>query len=345
MTARITPDDILTDDRLAAMRSAVMTEVGDDLRARRRSRKHRTLGIAAAATIAVVAVGGVVASQFQGGGSDSAFSAPAPQTATAGRGAAESAPITGGAPTIAPAPKAAPTTGAAAPTTGAGAPSTPANAPASRQVITTGTVDVTNPDPAAVSTELAALAERLGGRVDQRTETGGENARARLTLRVPNEKVNELVEKVGGLGEVGSVRLEHEDVTGTVVDLEARIRATQVSVDRLTANLARAETTDQVIAAESALTSRQQELETLQSRRASIGDQVSLSTVTVSIDKPAAAGADRSGFTGGLRNGWDALLGAGRWLLVIVGAVLPWAAVLLIVYGLYRAVRRLRPRS
>lgn len=336
MTSRITPDDILTDDRLTVMRTAVMTEVGDDLQARRSRRKHRTMGIAAAAAIAVVAVGGVVASQFQGGTSDSAFyQPPAPQAG--GRGAAESAPITGGQAAVAPAPKAAPTTGPAAP-------STPVTAPADRQVITTGTVDVTNADPASAARELAAAAERLGGRVDARTETGGEKARAKLTLRVPNDKVNELVEKIGGLGEVGSVQLEHEDVTGTVVDLEARIRATQVSVDRLTAILAKADTTDQVIAAESALTSRQQELESLQSRRASIGDRVSLSTVTVSIEKPTVT-ADRSGFTGGLQNGWDALLAAGRWLLVIVGAVLPWAAVLLVLYGVYRAVRRFRPRS
>ncbi|KXO97382.1 Uncharacterised protein (plasmid) [Tsukamurella tyrosinosolvens] len=337
MTTRITPDDILTDDRLAAMHSAVMTEVGDDLQARRRRRRHRTMGIAAAAAVAVVAVGGgVVATQLQSSTSESSPSyASAPQTG--GRGAAESAPITGAAPMVAPAPK-------TAPTTAPNAPSTPMTAPTNRQVITTGTVEVTNADPASVATELAATAERLGGRVDARTETGGEKARATLTLRVPNEKVNELVEKVGGLGEVGSVRLEHEDVTGTVVDLEARIRATQVSVDRLTAILARADTTDQVIAAESALTSRQQELETLQSRRASIEDQVSLSTVTVTVEKPTVT-VDRSGFTGGLRDGWDALLGAGRWLLVIVGAVLPWAAVLLVLYGVYRAVRRFRRRS
>lgn len=337
MTTRITPDDILTDDRLAAMHSAVMTEVGDDLQARRRRRRHRTMGIAAAAAVAVVAVGGgVVATQLQSSTSESSPSyASAPQTG--GRGAAESAPITGAAPMVAPAPK-------TAPTTAPNAPSTPMTAPTNRQVITTGTVEVTNADPASVATELAATAERLGGRVDARTETGGEKARATLTLRVPNEKVNELVEKVGGLGEVGSVRLEHEDVTGTVVDLEARIRATQVSVDRLTAILARADTTDQVIAAESALTSRQQELETLQSRRASIEDQVSLSTVTVTVEKPTVT-VDRSGFTGGLRDGWDALLGAGRRLLVIVGAVLPWAAVLLVLYGVYRAVRRFRRRS
>lgn len=332
MTTRTTPDDILTDDRLAAMRSTVMTEVDDGLRKRRKRRTQRTMGIAAAATIAVVAVGGgVVASQFSSSGNESGYSATAPARETATGGAKSAPTLRSGGPQAAVAPE-------AAPNASPNAPSVPASAPASRQVITTGTVEVTNADPASVARELAATAERLGGRVDERTETGGEDARATLKLRVPNDRVNELVEKVGGLGEVGSVRLEHEDVTGTVVDLDARIRATQVSVDRLTAILGRAETTDQVIAAESALTGRQQELETLQSRRASIGDRVSLSTVTVRVVKPTVT-ADRSGFTGGLRDGWDALLGAGRWLLVGVGAALPWAAVLLVLYGAYRGVR------
>lgn len=87
-----------------------------------------------------------------------------------------------------------------------------------------------------------------------------------------------------------------------------------------------------------------QELESLQSRRASIEDRVALSTVTVSVEKPTVT-ADRSGFTGGMQDSWDALLDAGRWLLVIVGAVLPWAAVLLVLYGAYRAVPRFRTRS
>ncbi|KXO88962.1 DUF4349 domain-containing protein [Tsukamurella pseudospumae] len=334
-------DDILTDDRIARMRGAVMAEVGADLDRVRRSRRHRTIGISAAAAVAVVAVGGGVLVGTQG----SQTSSSAPEAA---RGAAPTQYAGTPTRTAEPTPTRAGPAAAAAPTTAPNgtptAPSTPAPIQNNRQVITTGSVSVTNADPAAVARELAAAAERLGGRVDARTESGGDDARASLTLRVPNDKVNELVEKVGGLGEVGTVRLEHEDVTGTVVDLDARIRATQVSVDRLTAILARADTTAEVIAAESALTTRQQELETLQSRRASIGDQVSLSTVTVTVTKPTVT-VDRSGFTGGLQDGWDALLGAGRWLLVITGAVLPWAAVLLVLYGVYRGVRHFRRRS
>ncbi|BDH56212.1 DUF4349 domain-containing protein [Tsukamurella sp. PLM1] len=211
-------------------------------------------------------------------------------------------------------------------------------------MITTGSVALRMDDPAGAAEDLAAEAERLGGRVDERTESGVDDAkRATLRLRVPNDKVDDLVAKVGRLGEVRSVSLQHEDVTTTVVDLEARIRATQLSVDRLTDILARADTSDKVIAAEGALTKRQQELESLQSRRASIGEKVALSTVTVSISTPSA-GEDRGGFLGGLEDGWDAMVGAARWLVVAVGAVLPWAALLLVLYGLYRTVRRLRSR-
>ncbi|KXP10989.1 hypothetical protein AXK57_06350 [Tsukamurella pulmonis] len=338
MTARTTPDDILTDDRLAAMRSAVMAEVDTDVQARRRSRRRRTMGIAAAAAIAVVAVGGgVVVNQFQDTGSDKSFSVPGAGPQTAARGAAESAPVTGGAPLAAPAPQAAPTTGPMPPPT-------PTPITNNRHVVTTGTVTVTSTDPAAAAKDLAATAERLDGRVDERRETRGDQASATLRLRIPSERITELLDRAGSVGTVASVELEHEDVTDTAVDLDARIRATQVSVDRLSAVLARAETTDQVIAAESALTSRQQELESLQSRRASIADRVSLSTVTVTIEKPTVT-VDRSGFAGGLQDGWDALLAAGRWLLVIAGAVLPWAALLALLYAAYRAVRAARRHS
>ncbi|TWS23648.1 DUF4349 domain-containing protein [Tsukamurella sputi] len=328
MTTPNTLDDVLTEDRLAAMRSAVMTEVGDDLQARRRRRTRRTAGMAAAAAIAVVAVGGGVLAGVLGG-SASESAAPA-RTETA----------------VAPAPAApARTAGVAAPNAAPNAtptaPSTPTPITNNRQVITTGTIGVTSADPAATAKDLATTVERFDGRVDERRETRGDNASATLRLRLPSERISELIDRAGGLGTVGTVQLQHDDVTGTVVDLEARIRATQVSVDRLTAILAKAESTDQVIAAESALTSRQQELESLQSRCASIGDQVSLSTVTVTITKPQVT-VDRSGFSGGLRNGWDALVGAGRWLLVIGGAVLPWMALLVVLYGIYRGVRRLR---
>lgn len=338
-----TPEQILTDDRIAAMRQTVLGEVNRDVQRRRDTRRKRTLAVSAAAAVAVIAVGGSVIAGNQLGGSsssspDSSFAeGPAPATGTA-------APTVTG--TAAPAPGAL-KSGAGAPGAG-GAPlpaDTPDPGPSNRQVITTGTVAVTAADPARAARDLVAAVEKAGGRVDSRNETGTDDDKsARLTLRLPPTQVNPTVEQISSLGEVTSVQLDHDDVTSTVVDLEARIRATQLSVDRLTAILAQADTSDKVIQAEGALTQRQQQLESLQSRRASIGEQVGLSTLTVTItgEKPPAA---RTGFSDGLQGGWNAFTTAGRWLIVAAGAALPWIALLLVLYGGYRVVRRFRPRS
>lgn len=336
MTEPITPDDVLTDDRIAAMRRTVMGEVRDDIAARRNARRTRTLALSAAATIAVVGVaGGVLAGLFTVG--DSSNAAPEQSFLSPGTTVQGSAPVIGGEPA---APKgAAPVPGAAA------QPPLPTDAPdpgaTNRQVVTTGSVNLTAADPARAAKDLVAAVEKAGGRIDDRSESGtGDDKSALLTVRLPSDRVNDTVATMSTLGEVDSVQLKHEDVTSTVVDLDARIRATQLSVDRLTAILAQADTSDKVIQAEGALTTRQRELESLQSRRNALGEQVSLSTLTVSID--AEKPEHRGGFVGGLQDGWNALTAAGGWLLTAGGALVPWLALILVLYAGYRAVRRAR---
>jgi hypothetical protein len=142
-------------------------------------------------------------------------------------------------------------------------------------------------------------------------------------------------------------------VTGTAQDLDARIRATQISVQRLEDLLARATTSADVIAAEQTLSERQSSLEQLESERARLAEQVALSTLTIRISAdPAAlqvAAEDEDGFLDGLAAGWDALLAALRVALVVIGAVLPWAAlgglVLAVVLGVRRWLRARRPAA
>lgn len=331
-------DEILTDERLARMRTSVMDEVDKDVRTRRRRRT--ALSVAAAAAVVVVAVGGgvVVGTQLDSGTTASGLTREATPNVGAVAPTRTITPDDSGRAAVGSQSLRAPQN-----------PTNPAAPEEGRQVVSTGTVAVTANDPAGVAQELVTYAATVGGRVDERREWGSEGEKdstrsATVTLRVPNAKVDDAVAKIRTLGDATSVSLQHEDVTGTVVDLDARIRATQLSVDRLSDILSRADTSDKVIQAEEALTSRQQQLESLQSRRAAIGERVELSTITVTVTSPEAK-SDRGGLLGGLADGWDALLGAGRWLLIAVGAVLPWLALLLVLYGAYRVVRRARSRA
>lgn len=203
-----------------------------------------------------------------------------------------------------------------------------------RQVITTATATLAVENPALGAQRVSQLVEAAGGRVDERSEqaasgeNGVEGATADLVVRVPADALTDLLADLKDLGDVASVSVSRSDVTATAVDLDARIVALQTSVDRLLALLDDAADTEALLAAERALSERQAELESLQSQRALLADQVELSTLTVHLSTPGVAPAGGpDGFLDGFGTGWRALLSAGSAIVIVVGVLLPWLAV------------------
>lgn len=221
-----------------------------------------------------------------------------------------------------------------------------------RDVVKTATISVTADDPPAAADRASALATEAGGRVDGRTEYGGsalDRARITITLRVPADKLDGVIDGLKGLGTVESLDMQAEDVTSQRVDLDARVKALQTSVDRLLAIMRDARDPSALIEAESALSQRQADLDSLRAQRAALGEQISYSTVTVDLIAPIAGGPapeEYRGFLGQMERGWDALVDTGSNLLLLVGLLLPWvgAAVvaLALLFGLYRVVRARR---
>lgn len=225
---------------------------------------------------------------------------------------------------------------------------------AGRQVVTSGSVHLTSPKPREAADDVVALVERVEGRVDERYErasTPDQEASAELVVRVPSDDLTPTLDALEDIGTLASVDLAAEDVTARSTDLDARIRSLQVSVARMEALLGRATTSDDVIAAEAALAERQTTLETLQSQRARLAEQVALSTLRVSITEPSAETVARQdapeGFLGGLAVGWSSLVSMLRGLVLVLGVLLPWlvvaAPVLLGVVRLRQSLRRRRP--
>jgi hypothetical protein len=124
------------------------------------------------------------------------------------------------------------------------------------------------------------------------------------------------------------VSVSRSDVTSQTVDLDARISALQTSVGRLQALMDGAATTEALLSAEKALSERQEKLESLQSQRALLADQVELSTLSVHLEPFGVAppgGPD--GFLDGLATGWRALVSALSAAVIVLGVLLPWLAV------------------
>jgi hypothetical protein len=156
-----------------------------------------------------------------------------------------------------------------------------------------------------------------------------------LVLRVPVDDFDRIADDITGLGKVRMDKRDANDVTEEVVDVESRVASQKKSIQRLRALLGEAKTVGEVIQVEGELATREAELESLQSRFATLSPQAALSTIQVTFEAPtvkAAPPAEKdSGFLVGLRGGWNAFVAVLEGLLTAFGAVLPFALTLALV--------------
>lgn len=201
-----------------------------------------------------------------------------------------------------------------------------------REVITRGSLTVTVEAPNEAADEVARLVNRVGGHVAQRYEVlprENQPGRASLVLRIPSAGLGDALEQIKALGEPRDINIGEEDVTMVVRDLDSRITAMQTSVDRLIALLAQADKTSDLIEIESALSSRQGELESMLGQRRALQDQVSLSTIQLELIGPDATPVDEpSNFLTGLAAGWNAFVAFWSAVVVALGVLLPWIILL-----------------
>lgn len=171
-----------------------------------------------------------------------------------------------------------------------------------------------------------------------------------ITVRVPSDELTDLIEKLSDVGEVTASSINRQDVTEQAIDLRARVEATQASVDRMTDLMSQAGSLTDLIAAETALSERQANLESYQQQLTYLEKQVAMSTLTVTVTRPyTPVEADPAGFGDGLAAGWNAFIATANGIVISLGFLIPWVVVLgviaLIVWGIVRLVRRGRGRA
>jgi len=175
-----------------------------------------------------------------------------------------------------------------------------------------------------------------------------------LSLRVPAEQYDAVVDKLAALGELTNRTETSQDVTAQVADVNSRVESMTASVARVRSLLASATDISDVISIESELAVREANLESLQQQQAALSGQVALSTISVTLTavtkdatEPEPVVTD-SGFIAGLNSGWAAMVAFLGGFAGVLGAVLPFlplivAAGLLIWWLIRRARRRARP--
>lgn len=230
--------------------------------------------------------------------------------------------------------------GQAGPAEVAQAPAEPgATRPATTDIITTGTATVRTDDPAAAAEDFADSFGERGGRVaEMETSSRNDRPEATVTARVPSDDYLTTVDGLADQGEVISQSTQSSDVGQEKVDLEARQRALQTSIDRLTGLMEGAESVEDLLAAEDTLTQRQAELDGLTAQLDHLRDQVAFSTLTVTFT------TDEDGYQspGVLERAWDAFVSSLEAVVIVFMGMLPWLVILALVAAVVVAVIRRR---
>ena len=202
-----------------------------------------------------------------------------------------------------------------------------------RQVIRTGYMSMRVEDVRRSAAEVRGLATAARGLiVSEDIGASGDSAYATIQAQVPAKDLDRFIEDVSALGTVDSVNLSASDVTGQVVDLDARIDALTTSISRLTQLLAQASRMEDLLAIETQLAQRQSELDALTAQRTYLADQVAMSTLTVTLAPlTETPEIEAPGFLQGLKSGWAAFVSLILVGVTALGFMLPWLILLAII--------------
>ena len=142
---------------------------------------------------------------------------------------------------------------------------------------------------------LEALIDSVGGWVESSSVNGANyssisrgsktNRSASYTVRVPNERFNDMMSSLSALGNVPRSHVYTENVTSQYYDTQARLSTYQAQEQRLLELLEKAETVSDVIEVENELTEVRYRIESLQTSLRNWDRRVSWSTIHLTVNE------------------------------------------------------------
>ncbi|NGO77174.1 DUF4349 domain-containing protein [Streptomyces sp. YC504] len=220
-----------------------------------------------------------------------------------------------------------------------------------QHIIRTATLRVRVENVPSALDKVRTAAADAGGIVGSETtdRDGKGKERSRIVLRVPQDQYGKVLEALEGTGKVLERSDKAEDVTEQVVDVDSRIKTQRASVIRIRELMDKATKLSDVVTLEGELSARQADLESLLAQQASLKDRTSLATITLHLnetgEKPEPKEKDDDpGFLDALSGGWNSLVNVAKWIVIVVLAIAPWAAALLVLFLLWRLFGSRIPR-
>lgn len=229
--------------------------------------------------------------------------------------------------------------------------------PAGQRLIYTAQLTVRAANVSSAISRATSIVSAAGGYVSTENASSGQGkpsqASATVTFKIPVAAYGTTLAALsgGGLGTQLSLSQQAQDVTQQVADVGSRVASDQAAIAQLRSLLKHAGDVSSLLSVQNQIDSQESDLESMLAQQNALNHETAYATVTLTLvgpkapAKPAAKAAPPPGLAGGIVGGWHALRVTVSWLLTIVGAVAPFAAVLAVIGGVIwwsrrRAARR-----
>ena len=194
---------------------------------------------------------------------------------------------------------------------------------------------------------VASVAAANGGFVSSSSTASADEARSgELTVRVPADRFDTVRQSLSTLGEVENQSIRGEDVSGQLVDYDARLKSLQAQEEALRVLVGQAKAVGDVLQVQSSLFSVRQQIEQLKGQKANLEQATSLATIHVSLFEPGApAGfgpADDRSLADSVAQAVDGALAVVGGMIVVVGYLVPVVMLGLLIWAASRVVLRRR---
>ena len=192
-------------------------------------------------------------------------------------------------------------------------------------------VEVAEGEFTTVFARLTELPLRFGGYlVSSETSAAEERDAPRsgtVSLRIPSERLPEVLAAAGGLGEVKAQSVSTQDVTEEFVDIESRLKNARAQEQSLRELLARATKVEEILQVRNVLSSIQMEIEQLEGRLRYLEEHADFATLTVYAFEPGVQVALTRdwGFLRALEQAGLAFVNTINGIIVFAGGFLPLA--------------------
>jgi hypothetical protein len=177
-----------------------------------------------------------------------------------------------------------------------------------RKIIKDANLTIEVATPTEAQHQITTMAESLGGFVvtsESKVQDIGDGKQAvevNLVVRVPATQFNTALDQIRGLGRgVIPEKITGQDVTEEFIDLEARIKTQKALESQFLEIMKQATKVGDALEVQRQIADVRTEIEKLEGRKRFLENRAGLSTITVSLQSPAAFAVTTSSFGRGIR--------------------------------------------